>query len=587
MNRPADPVLERLTQQRDELNRQLAEMRKGPKASKDEIALKALKTRLANRASEYQDRLARGDFAPRERRNVKLDPEGQRLKAAADRAKMAFQHGLIQDRLNRRSPLEKGLDTFTKWRRGFLLSSPVTLAKLTAAAAQRLVIAPIEEAIGAGIGKVIPEVASRAPREGGLNVKAEAKALTDGLMKGLSDSAQILSSRRSDLDVLYGKGREGVVGQSDVEPKSIIDVFGQLHGALKAPVKRAEFARSFEKRIAWNIAHNVDVTAPEVQLRVAVEAYKDASRSIFLQDNRVVSAYKRALSAFEEKDKSTGRVPAASKLAATGLRTILPIVRVPTNIVAETMQYAVGSVIGSVRVGMAMRRGLQNLKPEQADLIMRELKKGSLGAAMMLTGYLLPNAVGGYYQPGKQDAKAVKPGNLKLFGHEVPSYLLHNPLLETLQLGATIRHVADSKLRKQDAGGQGVPAGITAGALGLTEQIPFIREMFELSKLQNPQTQANFMGELAKSIAVPQLVQWIAERSDKNPAGEPNKRAPQTVLQHVETGIPGLRQQVPLSSPWITKYLDQYKGMSTDQRNALRMQLTRIIEQQQAQARTN
>lgn len=283
-----------------------------------------------------------------------------------------------------------------------------------------------------------------------------------------------------------------------------------------------------------------------VTTRLMVEAYKDANRAIFLQDNRVVSAYRRGMRALEEKDKKTGRVPVGSKILSTAVKTALPIVRVPTNIVAETMQYAFGSVTGSARLALAMRRGVENLQPEEADLIMRELKKGSLGAAVMLWGFFNPQAVGGYYQQGeKRKPGDVKYGSVKILGENIPSFLLHNPLLETAQLGATIRRVADSKLHKKDATTQGIPAGILAGGLGLAEEVPFVNDTLELTKAFSPTERGQFVNEYTKSLLVPQLSQWLANQGDKDAEGNLIKRDPKTLLQTLETGIPGLRKDVP------------------------------------------
>ena len=115
-----------------------------------------------------------------------------------------------------------------------------------------------------------------------------------------------------------------------------------------------------------------------------------------------------------------------------------------------------------------------------------------------------------------------------------------------LQIGATIRRVSDSKLRKKDQNTQGIPAGLAAGAFGLLEEVPFLREMGEVSKVYNPNERGAFVGELAKSAVVPQAVLWAASRGDKNVHGDTARRNPQTILQHIETGIPGLRQRVPL-----------------------------------------
>ncbi len=237
-------------------------------------------------------------------------------------------------------------------------------------------------------------------------------------------------------------------------------------------------------------------------------------------------------------------------MAATTAKILLPIVKVPTNIVAETLQYALGTVTGSVRLASALSKGVETLKPEQADLIMRELKKGSLGAAVMLVGYFNPEVIGGYYQPReKRRPGEVKAGNVQVFGREIPSFLLHNPLLETMQIGATIRRVADSKIKKSSIEQKGAAEGIYAAALGLTMEVPFVREMAEVTKAFNPTEKGAFFGELGKSMLVPQVVQWVAGQQDKDFRGNVRKRRPTTILQHIETGIPGLRQNVPLAKP--------------------------------------
>ncbi len=43
-----------------------------------------------------------------------------------------------------------------------------------------------------------------------------------------------------------------------------------------------------------------------------------------------------------------------------------------------------GLVSGSIKLAKALRGGVENLRPEEADLIMRHLKKGSIGAAVLL-----------------------------------------------------------------------------------------------------------------------------------------------------------------------------------------------------------
>jgi hypothetical protein len=209
------------------------------------------------------------------------------------------------------------------------------------------------------------------------------------------------------------------------------------------------------------------------------------------------------------------------------------------------MQYSVGTITGSARLANAFRRGIDTLKPEEKDLIARDLKKGLVGDAVMLLGYLNADKIGGYYQPGQKRAEGdVKFGQVRVFGVNIPTYLIHNPLLEQAQIGATIKRVAESKLRKKDTGPQGIPAGVLAAGLGVTQEIPFVRETMETAKAFDPRTRGAFVGELTKSLVVPQAVQWAALQLDKRD-GDPVKRKADSIIEHIETGIPGLREKVP------------------------------------------
>jgi hypothetical protein len=519
-------------------------------------SLDTLKARMQSKTMEYEDRLKAGDFNPRPKREIKLDAEALRLKGNLEKARQKFYDGLVSDRLKNRSTFEKAADTLVKWSRGFLLSGPSTLAKLTAAAFWRMVQNPIEETVGAGIGMIpgIRQIAERAPVEGGLNVRAEAKAITEGFTKGLDDAANTIKTGKSVLDRVFGGPRDVGIGEETEAQKSVIDFFGHLHGALKAPVKRAAFARAFEKLTAFNLKNGVDVSDPLVQTRMAIQAYKRANMDIFMQPNRYATAMRMGLRGIEAKSKTTGQTPVSGKLAATAVRTLIPIVKVPTNIVAEALQYATGLVTGSARAAMAIRKGVENIKPEEADLIMRELKKGSIGTALLLVGYFNPGMFGGFYQQGEKRKPGETPyGGAKVDGHQIPRQLLHTPAIEVAQTGATVRRVAESRLRKGDmkkgtppSPKQGLASGALAGALGLADDVPFIGDMLETSKLFDPHQRDQWIAELAKSRLVPQMLSQVAEHYDTNAAGQPVKRKEQNPIQGIKAGIPGLRETLPV-----------------------------------------
>ena len=127
-----------------------------------------------------------------------------------------------------------------------------------------------------------------------------------------------------------------------------------------------------------------------------------------------------------------------------------------------------------------------------------------------------------------------------MFGVTVPNWLLHNPLMEVVQFGATVKRVQDSYLRKKDWETQGLGAGVVAAALGLVEEVPFIREMTEVDKLRNPFTRDKFVDQLVSSMIVPGAVSQIAKWTDPADA-----RYPTNLKEWIESGIPGLRQRVP------------------------------------------
>jgi len=329
-------------------------------------------------------------------------------------------------------------------------------------------------------------------------------------------------------------------------PRELKDYIANIHSALKEPARQNEFYRSFDKRMDAAAKSGLDITDPIVQSKIGLDAYKDANRQIFTEKNMLADAFNRAVARFGEADKATGKPTLTGKVAQTAARFELPIVRIPLNIVKRAFEYSFGTAIGSVRLARALSSGLDNLRPEEADVIIRNLKRGSLGLAVMAIGFFNPENVGGYYQKGhKRDPQDVGAGSLRVFGHDIPPALIHNPLLEQLQIGATMRRVVDSKLHKKDKENQSYPDAVMAAYSGLIEETPFVRQAEDSLKGLDPTQRQQFLGELMKS-SIPGVVEWAARKSDTDRYGFPVTRKPKTALQYPESAIPGLRQNVPI-----------------------------------------
>jgi hypothetical protein len=503
--------------------------------------LATLKKRLDSRIKEYERRMADGDFSRRAAKPVPaLDEAATQKSARLARLKKSFADARRIAEASQRNFGERVRDWVSRLRREFLLSSLTSIAKLSAAAMEGIVFESVKELPARAVAAIFPKFAERLETQMPASFRMVGKSLAAAFMKSARDSAQTFKTGSPDFEMAYGD-------RKSVPPE--MQVFmGRIHAMLKTPLKRFGFEKTYAKIAARYHAQGLDVTDPLVQTRIGTLALKEANRYLFLEDNRVTDAYQRFMSRFYQADKLTGKPTPADIAAGTAMRVALPIVKIPTNLVARTFQAAFGLEVGGLRLARAYAKGIESLPGEQADAIMRQIKQGSLGTALLLVGYFNPDVVGGYYQPReKRRPGEPGPGEILVYGHAIPTYWLHHPLLEVVQLGATIRRVSDSKLRKRDLQTQGITNGMKAGLFGLLDETPMAREIFDLDKLHEPGGPGQYINAYAASLTTPQLVSWLAQRFDIDPrTGKPVKRAPQNLTQAVEMGIPGLRQNVPL-----------------------------------------
>lgn len=544
---------EDLAEKRDALLKELGKLQreaKRPKLSDAEKevlrakrAEKAMTTRLTKSIAELNLKIANKDFTEKPQRSrPAMSPAVMRLKAEHERAKNDFERGLIKARLARRGTFDKTLDGAAKIRRSFVLTGYHTIFKLASAAVEIMAFRPVEQAAGALIGHLpgMSRIADKSQFRGKLRVRSEAKAIAETASNLGRDFWDYMRTGSTDLDAMFGKPH--------LHPFEWKEVFGRFHGALKTPARRNEWVRAQENGLAWLGERGVDITDPMVQLQVGTLAYGEANKSIFTEDNIIVDAYKRGMSRFTQKNRETGEVTVGQKVAETGLKILLPVIRIPTNIAARIAEYTFGSLLGTGRAALALRRGVETLQPHEADLIMQNLSRGAVGAAVFLLGLFNPQAIGGYYTgEGKRDEKDVEEGSIRVYGVNIPKVFIHNPLLEQLQIGATVRRVMDSKLHKSDKDPQGFWAGAIAAGLGMTRQVPFAELVARTGEaIQHHQKFSEYLEQTVTSMIVPAAVQDAAKLSDIDPAtGKPTARKPENFGQRIKAVVPGLRTEVP------------------------------------------
>lgn len=455
---------------------------------------------------------------------------------------------LLRDNLalKQRGKGEMFMDYLHGWHRFALLSSIPSIPKIAGAALGRGLTSRLEGVIGQGLSYVpgLRGIAKGAIREGRLSPKAEAKAFAQWFDKmTFEDLRNIYKTGMSDLDIQYGDKKEFAA-----KVPHWMEFFGKMHSMIKYLPKRAEFFRSMEMRAEQAIKEGKDPKDPMVQYELGLEAYNDATRAIFMQDNFIADAYKALINKLEKSDiqGATG--------ASSFLKFMFPIIKVPTNYVAEQSSYAIGGFKAGttlVNAALAVEKGIKNLTPQQKDNVMRALKKQTIGIAIALLGYYNSDAIGGYYT-GKRKEGDLEAGDITVFGVKLPHWASHTPLLEMLQVGATIRRAMDDKSEKSKYKKEWTKFGEGAfdAAIESVKKIPFFGTGERVAAAFGDETATrNYLSGMAQSIIEPQALKNVAEFLDKE-EGEKVKRDPKTFVETLKTGIPGLREQVPIKKTY-------------------------------------
>lgn len=429
-------------------------------------------------------------------------------------------------------------DASAAYVRAGALSWPTTIVKLTSVALSRFVTTPLEDIAALGVRRALPKLAKGAARydvSGGVAVRAEAAAQAAAWTDGLIDAGRLLQNKASRLDLMFG-------GDNTVAHKWY-EYFGSVHGALKEPIKRAEFARSLYRRTAEAAERGENVKDLGVRLRLSTEAYLDGQRAISMQDNVVTSAWNAGMRRLEQPDKVTGKPSQLGTFLSVALRMDTPVMKAPTNIVIEASDYIGGLLTGSSRAAWEYAHGIEDLKPVERDAIVRQISKGAVGAAVMALYFFKSDNVemGGFHSTGeKRSASDVPVEAMRVYGQDVPKGLLHNPVFAAANFAASIQRVAE----RTGSDATGVANATAAAAFGLLSELPILNTAEDAVKLVRDEGSKAGIGAFADkkiaSMLVPGVIQWTAKTIDPEP-----KREPSGLVENLEANLPGLRETVP------------------------------------------
>lgn len=561
---------------RSELQQRMAafykELRDRHKVPPDVNAIrnKARQKVIEKEIAKIQSRLDAGDFRKAEPRKSPLyTTETQKAQARLNDLRAEYERAAHMAKRQNRSTAAKVADMVVELHRAAVLTSPNVLLKLPATALSNIAIRPgLLEPVGQGLRRLpgLRGIAEKARSEGG----AAGYFGTEGAALKRTFSGETLRAMNQmrktgthELQSLYG-GRNDKDFNSDFKLTQLV---GNIHGMLKVPAAINHWSRAVqhiseaEARAARRAgmseeqvaAHMVDQAT---QARIGAEAWLEGQREIFQNDNMLSDAYEAMLGRLHGAAEK-GSTSAA--IAERTFRFFLPITKVPTNIGIAASSYAGGAIGALAQIAAAARQGARDVKskravdqgiwknavnaltPQQANSIMRNLKRQTVGIAAMAIGAYLYKNFGGMYQQG-DSRNPLKPDSetIRVNGFNITKQVLEHPLLTAMQLGATVAWVANKP--KGD-----IPAGLLGAAKGLAEKNPFVNEAATVGKaFTSTKEMAKFAGQTVGSMN-PQMLQWIARKTDVDSTGKEIKRRPQTFVQELESGIPGARKYVPRS----------------------------------------
>jgi hypothetical protein len=434
------------------------------------------------------------------------------------------------------TPGERAIDWLKKLRVAELISSPITLGKVGSSGILQTFAPAVNNMVGAGLRMLpgIRPVAAKAAIEGhGFNAANEGAAIKAAGTTGLKAGWDTIRTGRSNLDIRYGP--------DPTTPRVWADWIGDLHGAEKAPAVEAMFQRTRLNLMDAAKARGEKLTSGLIE-SINKRAYEKSKEAKFQEDGAVADQVGKFINALKKHESPLGRV------VGHAVDVMLPIRKTPGNIVAAAFEHALGLPVGGTRLGIAHLKGIENLTSPQAEGIMRQLKRGTLGLPLLMLGYFASGSLGGFYT-GRRTEDEVQEGEIKTPLGNLPAWVTaHHPAFMALQLGASIRR-AEEDVKKN--GQQGLGTGIVKGLGALMEEIPYVKEQTEVARAFEGGFNENAVGRIAASFAMPALFQWLATSTDREGGlglpgqGTAQLRRPEGFLQQIEARTPGLRQMTP------------------------------------------
>ncbi len=473
--------------------------------------------RLRKETKAYDKKTAAKDTTPlRPKSEPVMSDEKFQAMQERDQARARFHQMVAEEQYKQEPLMKRAVAYLVEAARQTKLTGVVTAAKIALYTPYKLASVIAHDVAGLP-GLVTPgmnKVMRYAPTEG-LPTARGYSGLPKGMYAGLKKIPDVFKGK-VELDELKQGGYR--------HNKGLIELPGRSHQAIKQPLKEGLTQMSFQKAMAAQARRGESgkVGGVEEALKQGREA---GLRGILLNENWATKAYSAGVRT----------LPFAGQAV---MKTLLPIVRVATNIPIETMRFGYGHPAAiAQRLTVAFSGGIKKASPELLDSIARNYKAGNVGIALGLIAYANRDAISSTYLPGekKQDEDA------RFFGLKgnLAKIAMHMPGLHYMQAVATMGKLIDK--------GASTPEAALKAINAMLLDTPFLqlgKKITEIAGAKKPAAMVKkAVGETAGGM-VPSILRDAAKAQDNG-----TKRYPQTLEDYIAQNVPYLRESVSASKP--------------------------------------
>lgn len=533
---------------------------------------------LQRKINDYEEKINKGDFTTPAKEARKFDKSQKLIDAEHEVAVRKF----LWDKqrkaalLKSRSIPQKIIDNILAWQRFSVLSYPSTIVKLIATVLQGVAIKPLQLAhqeLAYRILHYLGKEFNRSGASGDINGKVRVESIVkyySAFVRNFSGSNLKNAFKGIDqADIKYGQ--HPYISEYDLGSgfyNAFLEAPGRSHGYIKSFLKAPETAFAHEQLMQSYVEKSTNIQKQleqeglsdekRTQLEKQLDTYDLSNDETLERINTLAAAQGRWGILMNENhvvEKVRGFMSSLGILGDIG-KSELPVLKIPMNYFNRYFLMKLGLlqaitgkknfITGELETpGLIniMTKGTEHLTDQNKEILSRLVSYGSMGATLFATGWLL-----------SKNIKHNDDGSVEINGAHIPKSLVHSPAIDIFLSGAETSQRIE-KLHGKDNAGDWVKA-FAESDIDVVKKMPFTSQLkygfasqlaqgifAKSEKTMGKELGRAFDKKVADMITPGFIKEW-AQAQDENSKGELIKRNPQNLLENIEVGIPGLREDV-------------------------------------------